>query len=154
VQTCSEWMTGANPNRQRLIRHALRSLVKEGHPDALKILGFSAPLCLKISESKISPAKPSIGASLTVEFVVANSSSQTQAVLIDLKVHYMKANGKLAPKVFKVAQFELAAGCNKSIVYRLSLRQMTTRTHFVGEHRVGVLLNGNLHQLGEFFLQA
>ena len=40
IQICRDWKKEADENRSRLIRHALRTLVKDGNPDALAILGF------------------------------------------------------------------------------------------------------------------
>ncbi len=42
VETATRWLAEPDANADRLVRHALRTLVKKGHPGALALLG-SAP---------------------------------------------------------------------------------------------------------------
>lgn len=154
VRTCAKWMKGASLNRQRLIKHALRSLVKQGHAEALQVLGFREAEGLTVRGGKVTPRQPSIGSAARVDFAVENCSGETQAVLVDLKVHYVKANGSLAPKVFKLTQFVLAAGESKALSHKLSFKQMTTRTHYPGKHLLEVLINGRTVDLAEFTLRV
>ena len=37
------WTEAPDDNTPRLVRHALRTLVKKGDPDALALLGFAPP---------------------------------------------------------------------------------------------------------------
>ncbi len=70
--------------------------------------------------------------------------------LVDLRDHYVKADGKSAPKVFKLRGFELGAGERRLLSYPLSLRQMTTRKHHAGRHRVEALVNGLALPVADF----
>jgi hypothetical protein len=73
-------------------------------------------------------------------------------VLADLRVHYVKANGSNRPKVFKLKAVELPARASLPLRKRLSLLQLTTRTHYPGTHKVELLINGRSHPLGKFDL--
>ncbi|MDP3429939.1 MAG: hypothetical protein Q8R89_06355, partial [Desulfomicrobium sp.] len=71
-------------------------------------------------------------------------------VLVDLRVHYVKANGSTSPKVFKLKALELPAGGSASFKKRLSIADLTTRRHHAGTHRVEALVNGRIEPLGQF----
>jgi hypothetical protein len=61
---------------------------------------------------------------------------------VDLRVLFVKANGKPSPKAFKLKELELLPQEQPRLVKKISLAQHTTRTHYPGQHRVGVLVNG------------
>ena len=75
-------------------------------------------------------------------------------MLVDLKVHYAKANGKSSPKVFKLKKIALAPGAAAAFAKTLSLADLTTRRHHPGTHRVEAMLNGNTVLIGCFMLAA
>jgi hypothetical protein len=72
--------------------------------------------------------------------------------MVDLRVHFVKANGRSSPKVFKLAALELAPGKSATLSKTISLAQHTTRTHYPGTHRVEVLINGRAYPAGAFDL--
>jgi 3-methyladenine DNA glycosylase AlkC len=142
IETCRRWTQWATPERRWLIRHALRSAVKRGDPAALEILGFVPTTAVSVRAIDIAPPVASIGQSITISITVANDGSANEAVLADLRVHFVKANGRPSPKVFKGKQLELRPGESTLFTKTISLAQHTTRTHHPGQHRVEVLLNG------------
>jgi hypothetical protein len=90
------------------------------------------------------------GQAVTIEFVIRSASSSLQSVLVDLRVHYVKANGSTSPKVFKLKAVKLPAGGSASFRKRLSIADLTTRRHHAGTHRVEALVNGRVEPLGQF----
>lgn len=42
VETCRRWLRGGKPDREWIVRHALRSAAKRGEPGALALLGTTA----------------------------------------------------------------------------------------------------------------
>jgi hypothetical protein len=65
-------------------------------------------------------------------------------VAVDYLVHYLKANGTLAPKVFKLAVADLEPGQTRRFRKAHAFRQMTTRVHYPGRHELQVQVNGVL----------
>jgi 3-methyladenine DNA glycosylase AlkC len=149
VATCQRWSLGASPERQWIIRHALRSAVKRGEPGALGVLGYKGPALLKV-KARFSPRLPRIGQSVKVTLHVTNPSEERQKAVVDLRVHFMKANGSTRPKVFKVREVDLAPGASTELEKTVSLRVHTTRKHHPGPHRVEALVNGQATPLGAF----
>ncbi len=154
VLTARAWLTGAGEQRQRLVRHALRFAVKRGDPQALDALGVALEVSLDLADVTIEPRRPAIGGSVRIGFELRNPGRATQTALADLRVAYVKAHGECRPKVFKLKQLELPAGASLRLSKRLSLAQLTTRTHHPGVHQIELLLNGRAHPLGHFDLRA
>ncbi len=152
TEIAAQWTEGASPERRWIIRHALRSAVKKGDPAALAVLGFGAKVSLRIVEHTILPTRPRMGGKVAVAVTIANPTRRNQKSVVDLAVHFVKANGGTSPKVFKLANVSLGAG--ESIVLRktVSLADLTTRKCYPGLHRVALRLNGVSQGLGEFTL--
>jgi 3-methyladenine DNA glycosylase AlkC len=152
VETARRWMNDATEERLWLIRHALRSAIKRGEPGALGVLGFGKKANVSIRNVTITPKRPRVGGSVTIDFEVVNKDARRQWVLVDLRAHFVKANGQTGPKVFKLKTIELAPREILSLGKTISLAEMTTRKHYPGTHRVEVLLNGAAKLLGSFEL--
>ncbi|MGQ0849700.1 MAG: DNA alkylation repair protein [Actinomycetota bacterium] len=148
VEVCGRWLDGADSERVALVRHALRSAVKRGEAGALALLGFGDPSGVAVTTVTVDPPVVRIGEKLKVAFSIANRGRKPATYNVDLKVHFVKANGTAGPKVFKVAQLELGPGESAPLSKSISLAQHTTRTHFPGEHRLEVVVNGKGHPLG------
>jgi 3-methyladenine DNA glycosylase AlkC len=154
IDTCRRWARDATAERGWLVRHALRSAVKQGEPEALQILGFVPATGVRAREIQITPAVASIGQSVTFTVELVNEGTVSKQLLVNLRVHFMKASGRPSPKVFTVKELELGPGGSAQFLKTISLAQHTTRTHYPGHHRVEVLVNGRVSGAGEFDVVA
>lgn len=141
LRVCRDWMPGAGAHRRALIRRALRTLVKQGDPEAPGILGFSGGSPLEV-EARLSAREVAIGDTLRVDLRLRNPGAAPERGAVDLRVHFVKANGELRPRVFKGVEVELAPGEERRVRRTISLRQHTTRTHHPGGHALEVVVNG------------
>lgn len=154
VDTARRWLVDATADRQRLVRHALRFVVKRGDAGALTALGMGHAVTLDVRDVSITPARPVIGGTVEIACTLHNPGSQPQQVLADLRVHYAKARGGSGAKVFKLKTLDIPPQGDVRLVKRLSLAQMTTRVHYPGAHPVELVLNGRAQALGQFTLRA
>ncbi|HYF59217.1 MAG TPA: DNA alkylation repair protein [Burkholderiaceae bacterium] len=161
VETCTRWAADAPPARARLIRHALRTLVARGDPHALAVLGYGARASVELRGASLAPGSPRIGDALRVAFELASTASRRQRVLVDLRVTYARARpddagDARAPRrrVFKLVAAELGPGEVLRLSKRLTLAQLSTRTHHPGRHLVEALVNGEPMPVGAFELRA
>jgi hypothetical protein len=67
-------------------------------------------------------------------------------------IHYRKADGRTAPKVFKLSSRRLMPGEEIAIARRHSLQDRSTRRHHPGTHAVELQVNGERHGRIEFLL--
>ena len=152
VGTARTWLQGATAPREALVRHGLRFLIKRGDAAALDALGVGHAVALDVRAARVLPARARIGDKVRIEAELHNPTPQPQRVLADLKVHYVKAHGGAAPKVFKLQTLDIPPGATVAVGKTLSLQQMTTRTHYPGAHQVELVLNGRPQPLGQFQL--
>ena len=152
VGTARTWLQGAPAPREALVRHGLRFLIKRGDAGALDALGVGHAVALDVRAARVLPARARIGDKVRIEAELHNPTPQAQRVLADLKVHYVKAHGGAAPKVFKLQTLDIPPGATVAVGKTLSLQQMTTRTHYPGAHQVELVLNGRPQPLGQFQL--
>ena len=154
VETATRWLEHATEERRWIVRHALRSAVKRGEAGALRVLGFGDKAVVAVEKVRITPSRLPIGSSVGIMCEVASQASGVQRLLVDLRVHYVKANGKPSPKVFKLKTVELAPKQTIAFSKTLALTQLTTRTHYPGLHRIELLVNGHAYPLGAFHVTA
>jgi hypothetical protein len=132
------------------VRHALRALVKKGHRGALAALGVDAKPAVRIDGVRLAPRRIKLGGTLRFSFAIAGTGKKVQDLLIDYAVHYVKANGATRPKVFKLRKLRLSPGDRVELGDTLSFKDLTTRRHYPGRHRLDLLINGIPHPLAEF----
>jgi 3-methyladenine DNA glycosylase AlkC len=154
VETSRRWLQDADEERRWLVRHALRSAVKRGEAGALQVLGFGKQAKVSVAKSAIQPERACMGDDVTIIFEISNAEARAQKVLVDFRIHYVKASGNTSPKVFKLKAVTLAPNETIQMQKKVSLAEMTTRKHYPGQHAVELLLNGSVMPLGSFELLA
>jgi 3-methyladenine DNA glycosylase AlkC len=150
VEIAHRWLEDASPDRAWLVRHALRSLVKQGHPGALSLFGFGGAAQISVGSVRLSSDQVPIDGTLRFGCQLISQSAEAQDLLVDFVVHFVKANGRTSPKVFKLRSVQLASGETERLEGRVSFADMTTRRHFPGRHRIDLLVNGQAIPLTEF----
>ncbi len=152
VEVALRWWTDADDNRRRLVKHGLRTLIKAGNPGALDVLGYGPSSPAVVGTVSIEPAKLPIGDKVKLEVRIDNPSEEPCHALVDLRIHFVKANGSTSPKVFKGSELSLDAGESSIVRKTISVAQHTTRTHYPGEHTVEVMINGSACPAGSFII--
>jgi len=152
VETARRWMADAPNERRWLVHHALRSAVKRGEPSALAVMGFGEDAKVSVSGSNITPNRVVMGGAVTIAFDMTNTASQQQRALVDFRIHFIKANGKSRPKVFKLKIVNLKPRETVRLSKTISLAELTTRKHYPGTHQVDVVINGSIRVMGKFEL--
>jgi 3-methyladenine DNA glycosylase AlkC len=154
TRTCKAWLPGASAERRALVEHALRSAVKRGEASALRLLGYGKKAAVRVEGVRIVPKNVAIGGKVAISFVVASTSRSKQELLVDLGVHFVKAGGKSARKVFKLKRVMLAAGARVEFSKSISLAVHTTRKPNPGKHVVEAIVNGEATRVGNFTVTA
>lgn len=136
-----DWMT----------RHAARTLLRQGSPAALGLLGYPVRPKFRLSGVQ-SSRRVKVGSALAWRGTLRSLSRQRLRVV--LRVHFLKASGRHAPKDFSVADLTLGKGEEAVIDKRLPLRPATTRTLYPGEHFAELVVNGVAAERRAFELVA
>jgi 3-methyladenine DNA glycosylase AlkC len=141
ARIAAQWLKGASKNRKKLIRHACRTLVKQGHRETLKALGYGPP-SVRLENLKVLTPQVIFGGALEFDFSMASTATRTQSLIIDYAIHHRKANGSTSPKVFKWKTTTLMPTNTLSAKRKHPMRKITTRIYYPGTHRLEVLVNG------------
>jgi 3-methyladenine DNA glycosylase AlkC len=148
VAVLKRWRDSAPSEHQAkvkwIISRSLRTLIKAGHPKALELIGVSTKLKAEIETVKIETPIVHFGKNLVFGFKLNSRSSRSENAVVDYVIHFVKANGKTAPKVFKLKTFVL--GPRESVTVRKShpVRKITTRKYFPGKHLLEIQVNGKI----------
>ena len=124
-----------------IISHSLRTLIKTGNKQALEMLGYTTPE-IKVPKIKLETKNIKVGESLIFTITITSASQGPQKLMIDYSIGFMKANGKLAPKTFKLAKKTLEAGESITLIKKHPLKLMSTRRLYAGEHSLSLQING------------
>jgi hypothetical protein len=123
--------------------------LRPGHPRALSILGYGGSVKFTVSnvhvDKSLKPKK-----FVRISFDLTNASARPGNFLVDFRIHYRKANGATAAKVFKLSERLLPPREKQTFHKNVSLENMTTRKHYPGRHNVEALINGQVVTLGSF----
>jgi 3-methyladenine DNA glycosylase AlkC len=153
VKTLRRWKNIESEEMQWLIRHAARTLVKQGNKEILTVLGYSPKIDISVSKIELDKPVVRMGEALNFSFDVKSTARQAQTLVIDYVIHHVKANGKLTPKVFKLTQKRLEPGQIINISKTHPFRLITTRKYYAGRHRLEIQVNGTSYQKISFELE-
>ena len=144
-------LRAASPARTALLRHASRSLIKQGHAPTLSAWGVGQGLRGTVSLG-LSATRAAVGGEIALAVSLASSSPQPQDLLVDYVIHHVRANGSTSPKVFKGWKLTLGPGEQRTLSKRHSLRPVTTRVLYPGPHRIELQVNGQTLAQADFDL--
>lgn len=136
------WKEEGIPTFQEIASRALRSMIKDGDPEALDLMGFSYGAQVALEDFKIEPGSIPVGGEIVFSFTLRSTGSQEQNLVIDYVIFHQRANGALTPKVFKMAKKRLDPGESAVFTKKHSFREVTTRRYYPGEHALEVQVNG------------
>jgi 3-methyladenine DNA glycosylase AlkC len=138
---CEKWK-GQSKDVDRIVKHACRSLLKNGNKRALMLFGFANPDQLQVSNLFADQSSLKIGEHLRFSFTLANCSGTAQTVRLEYRIHYVKSSGKTSAKIFQVSEGKFSPG-EHAVSKKQAFTDYTTRTHFPGEHRIEIVVNGD-----------
>jgi hypothetical protein len=93
-----------------------------------------------------------MGEDLVFTITIQSTTDAPQDLMIDYLVHHRKANGKLAPKDFKLAKKRLGSRETLRLTKRHAFRPLSTRVYYPGRHALEIQINGQRWDWQEFEL--
>ncbi|WOD62575.1 DNA alkylation repair protein [Niallia taxi] len=141
VEIAESWY-GENQKTNWIIKHACRSLLKKGDPRVLQIFGFENNDNLTVSNFRITPERLLIEESIEFSFSLTSELEVPHKVRVEYAIDYVKANGKQSRKVFHLSEMEWKGVMKKVFTKKQSFKDLTTRKHYPGVHRITIIVNG------------
>ncbi|MCJ8323101.1 MAG: DNA alkylation repair protein [Rhizobiales bacterium] len=144
IETCKKWLKHSHESLKKnqlwIAKRATRGLVKQGHPGVFAVLGFSQHVDVQIGQLSFKNAVIKMGDYLEFNFEL--NSNIEQYFVLDFAIHFMKANGKQARKVFKLKNLNMTQGEKIIINKKQIFKPISTRKYYPGQHRLEILING------------
>lgn len=131
---------GQHAHTDWILRHASRTLLKQGNTEVLQLFGYPDAGEAVVQTFSLETDSICVGESLV--FSADLCSPVDLKVRVEYAIDYMKKSGRPSRKVFHLADTHLTGGEAKTFRRSQSFRNMTTRTHYEGEHAVSILING------------
>lgn len=150
LDVARRWLTDAPEARQRVVRHGLRTLVREADPEALELLGYGGRVELDglfVGDACVR------GGALPFAFRIWNAGETPAKIVVDYVLHLVKANGDRKPRPFRVSSRVLDPGAVAAYERAHDFRSSSTRQYYAGRHRLEVRVNGRTLGGEEFHLR-
>ena len=137
-ELATRWI-GESATTDALVKHACRTLLKRGDQRALRLFGQhdAVPVTVKLTLASRTVA---IGQRLAFDCVVRADADAS--VRIEYTIDFVTKTGGVSRKVFKIGDRQLSAGAPLRLVRRHRFTDFTTRKHYCGTHRIGLVVNG------------
>ena len=141
LEYATAWI-GKSKNTDWIVKHGLRSLLKQGNTEAMRLFGFSDPENLEIKNLQTDKSSYKIGETMFFSFLLVNKEAAKCKVRLEYGFDFMKANGKQSRKIFQIVEKSFHPGESR-IERKYSFKNMSTRKHYPGEHRITIIVNGH-----------
>jgi 3-methyladenine DNA glycosylase AlkC len=148
-----QWL-GKNKLTDAVVKHACRTLLKRGDTRALELFGYRRTAQVKVTGLRLSAVRLLIGEDLRFRFKVVHRARRPVALRLEYAVDFVKASGRTTRKVFKISESIFAPDKPREFDRRHRFRDFTTRKHHPGEHRLSILVNGQVSAEGRLRLTA
>ena len=125
IGLAKKWF-GENKELDWLVKHACRTILKQGNQEVMKLFGFGDVKKIKIESFQILTPKVKIGDALSFSFQLKNVSSSSAKLRLEYGLYYQKKNGSLSKKVFKISEKVYSEKSTTSINRNQSFRIITT----------------------------
>ena len=155
IDTISSWIRSCPPEHADKMawikRQGLRTLIKKGHPGALKLMGVGGETKIKVGNLVLNKERFKLGDKIEFSFVISSESKKEQKLVVDYLIHFVKSNGSLAHKVYKLKSCHIKAGEKISFKKSHSLKPIATMKWYRGEHAISVQVNGKAYSKKKWF---
>ncbi|EGG99743.1 DNA alkylation repair enzyme [gamma proteobacterium IMCC2047] len=153
LDTCKRWLEQPCNETQWIVRHATRTLVKQGDPEVFPLLGYTTKPQLDVTLT-LTRHQLAIGENQTLQIQLKSKAPQSQNLLLDYAIHFMKANGQLSAKVFKLKTLTLPEGETLRLEKTHRFAPLSTRRYYSGVHKIEIKINGLSVAMASFRIEV
>lgn len=147
----SNWH-GKTKHTNWICKHASRTLLKAGDVELMNLFGLGTDKNISISNFSLAQKEVSIGDFLEFSFDLENREKEATLIRLEYAVYYLKANGSLSKKVYKISEKSYPPLSLTAIKKRQSFKLISTRVFHLGMHKIAPIINGKELQKLPFIL--
>ncbi len=150
LDICEKWY-GQNENRDRIVKHACRTMLKAGITRALLLFGFGDPGHIVAEDLVFDKPSLAIGDDLRFTFKLNLGTEEASRLRLEYGIDFIKSKGKPSRKIFQIREASFKPG--RHIISRKhSFKDLSTRKHYPGQHQIIILVNGVEKTMANFEL--
>ena len=154
VDVLQRWTAEPQPVDGKMVRHALRTLVKRGHRPALALLGYTTEPLVAVDAFSCRPATVRLGEHIELDASLTSEADDDQLLVVDFVIHHVNASGATSPKVFKWSTVTIEPQATIHLTKRRLIQTASTRTYHAGTHRIDLQVAGSTMATTEFTLDV
>lgn len=142
LKTLALWKISQKQNEKEMdfiIRHSLRTLLKQGNKQALAMLGYKKPAQISVKFGKISKTVK-LGEKLEFNFNI--KSHADQKLMISYYVYFLNKKNEFIPKIFQIKKCDVRKGDILELSKKHMLKIMSTKKLYPGKQAIQIIVNG------------
>jgi 3-methyladenine DNA glycosylase AlkC len=151
LHLASHW-DRSSPETNWIIKRGCRTLLRRGVENALALHGMSTESECDVVKLSY-PTRISMGTELDFNFTFANQGPSAALFRLDYAIDYITASGRNARSIFHIGEYKVSPAKPIVVSRRKSFKDLSTRKHFSGLHRLRILVNGREKTCSDFVLQ-
>ena len=151
LQLIKKWK-GSSKETDWIIKHGSRTLLKKADAAIYQIFGLNGKVSCEVNNLKLSKSRIRIGERLGFSFELKATNKKPGTLRIEYAIYYVKFNGKQSRKLFKLSENNYHPDTIYSFKREQRFQDFTTRKHFPGKHKIGIVINGQELATKDFML--
>jgi 3-methyladenine DNA glycosylase AlkC len=151
IDIAKQWK-GHSKETDAIIKHGCRTLLKAGDKAILKYFDLVDNPKIEVANFKILNKKVAVGESLAFAFTIENKDKTSHSLRLEYAIYYLRQNGTLSKKVFKISEREIQPNERIDIQKKQSFKVITTRQFYLGTQKLSIIVNGVEKEIDEFEL--
>jgi 3-methyladenine DNA glycosylase AlkC len=136
-----KWINSSEKTN-KVLKHGLRTLLKQGNIKALELFGLNPEANILLKDFSLLTKNVKLGDYLEFEYEIENLETHEVSVRLEYRIYFLRENGTLYPKTFKISEKILRYKENLRNAKKHSFKLITTRKFHLGEQKISFVVNG------------
>ena len=150
LQVSGRWFhKKAHQHTRWIVKHGLRTLLKGGNREALKLFHYGNPQ--NITREKIILEKNNVVIGEDLNFQVQIKIEKPLKLRLEYALYFLRKRGEYTRKIFKIREREVSSG-KLSLKQKHSFKLLSSRNYYPGSHKISLVVNGREGKSVEFQL--
>lgn len=153
VELLSRWKAELPSEQgQWMVRHAARTLTRQGNAAALELLGYLRTTPVKVKRFEVSPPSIVAGQSITLDCDIQVEGAGEHGLMVDYAILAPGARGQTNRRVFKWSKRKKQAQGSVRLQREHGIATNQVRSYYPGAHQIQLIVNGQVLAEGTFEL--
>ena len=147
VKSITKRWIDKSENRDKLLKHGCRTLLKTSDKETLNMFGFKKIKDVKIKNFEITK-KVEFEKEMLFSFTLS-SLLELGKLRVEYALYFVRQNNKYSKKVFKICEGNYNQR-DKNIQKQYSFKLISTRKYYNGTHKIEIIINGEILHEDQF----